>query len=45
VTINLLRSIYISEHINIDAIKESKKLADAMGHSVAVQQNIYYKDD
>ena len=45
ITINLLRSIYITENVDIDAVKKSQKLADDMGHSVKIQQTVYYKDD
>ena len=45
ITINLLRSIYISENVNIDAIKASEKMANDMMHSTSVQKTIYYKDD
>ena len=44
-TINLLRSIYISENVDVEAVKKSKALASAMGHSVKVQTGIYYKKD
>ena len=45
ITINLLRSIYISENVNLDVVKKNAAIADAMMHSTAVQQSIYYKDD
>ena len=43
VTINLLRSIYISEKVDIDAVKKNKNIADDMMHTVNTQQKIYYK--
>ena len=45
ITINLLRSIYISENMNMEAIKASEKMANDMMHSTSVQKNIYYKED
>ena len=45
VTINLLRSIYISENVDMKALKKSEELAKDMMHSPAVQKGIYYKDD
>ena len=44
-SINLLRSIYISENMNMEAIKASEKMANDMMHSTSVQKNIYYKED
>jgi len=37
ISLNMLRKIYISEHIDLDIIKKRKELADAMGHSVDTQ--------
>jgi len=37
ISLNMLRKIYISEHIDLDIIKKRKELADAMAHSVDVQ--------
>ncbi len=45
ITINLLRSIYISENVDMKALKKSEELAKDMMHSPAVQKGIYYKDD
>ena len=45
ITINLLRSIYISENVNVEVVKKNEMIADAMMHSTSVQQGIYYKDD
>ena len=45
ITINLLRSIYISENVNVEVVKKNEMIADAMMHSTSVQQNIYFKDD
>lgn len=38
ITLNLLRHIYISEHIDLDAIKKSKDLAKSMHHSTGTQE-------
>ena len=45
VTINLLRSIYISENVDLDVVKKNAAIANAMMHSTDVQQKIYYKED
>ena len=45
ITINLLRSMYISQNIDMEAINAAKTLADAMGHSTATQQKIYFKKE
>jgi len=45
ITINLLRSIYISENVDLDVVKKNKKIADAMMHSTSIQQSVYYKED
>ena len=45
ITINLLRSIYISENVDLDVVKKNAKIADAMMHSTSVQQSVYYKED
>ncbi len=45
ITINLLRSIYISENVNVEVVKKNEMIADAMMHSTSVQQGIYFKDD
>jgi len=45
ITINLLRSIYISENVNVEVVKKNEMIANAMMHSTSVQQGIYYKDD
>ena len=37
ISLNMLRKIYISEHIDLDIIKKRKELADAMAHSVDTQ--------
>lgn len=44
ITLNLLRHIYISENIDLEAIKKQKKLAEDMLHS-AEQQVDYAKKD
>jgi len=43
ISLNMLRKIYISEHIDLDIIKKRKELADAMGHSVDVQTSYIKK--
>ena len=45
ITINLLRSIYISENVDLDVVKKNAKIADAMMHSTSIQQSVYYKED
>jgi len=45
ITINLLRSIYISENVDLDVVKKNAAIANAMMHSTDVQQKIYYKED
>lgn len=45
ITINLLRSIYISENVDLDVVKKNAKIADAMMHSTDVQQSVYYKEE
>jgi len=45
ITLGLLRKIYISENIDLGAIKKAEKLAENMLHSPKVQQTIYYKKD
>lgn len=43
ITINLLRSIYISENVNLDVLKKNAEIADGMNHGVQVQQSVYLK--
>ena len=43
ISLNMLRKIYISEHIDLDIIKKRKELADAMAHSVDVQTSYIKK--
>tara|TARA_R110002073_G_scaffold130239_2_gene276924 strand:+ start:1 stop:921 length:921 start_codon:yes stop_codon:yes gene_type:complete len=38
ITLNLLRHIYISENIDLEAIKKSKELAKSMHHSTGMQE-------
>jgi hypothetical protein len=45
VTVNLLRNIYVSEHINIDVLKKNQEIADSMNHSTGTQQSVYLKED
>ena len=44
ITINLLRHIFISNNVDMDALKKAENLAEDMMHSTSTQQNIYYKD-
>ena len=44
ITLNLIRHIYISEHINIEQKKKEKALAESMHHSVDMQED-YAKTD
>lgn len=43
ITINLLRHIFISNNVDMEALKKSQSLAEQMHHSTSTQQNIYYK--
>lgn len=45
VTVNLLRNIYVSEHINMDVLKKNQEIADSMNHSTGTQQSVYLKED
>lgn len=45
ITINLIRKIYVSENLDMNAIKQSKQLAEDMSHSQKVQQSVYYKKE
>ena len=45
ISVSLLRSIYISENINLDAIKKAKQMAKDMMHTTNVQQSVYLKED
>ena len=39
ITLNLIRHVYISEHINLEQKKKEKELAQAMLHSVETQED------
>lgn len=39
ITLNLLRHIYISENIDLEAVKKSKELAKTMMHSTGLQED------
>jgi len=43
ITLNLLRKIWITENIDLDAIKRRKQLAQTMGHTVNMQET-YIKE-
>ena len=45
ITLNLLRNIYVSEHLDLDAITKAKEIASAMDHSQSIQQSVYMKSD
>jgi len=45
ITLNLLRNIYVSENIDLDAVKKAKEIAAAMDHSEATQKSVYLKKD
>ena len=45
ITINLLRHIFISNNVDMDALKKAESLAEQMHHSTSTQQNIYYKKE
>ena len=38
ITLNLLRHVYISENIDLEAIKKGQQLAKDMHHSTGVQE-------
>ena len=44
ITLNLLRHIYISENVELTKDSKEQKLAEAMQHSVQMQQNYIKKD-
>ena len=39
ISLNMLRKIYISEHVDLEAIRKRKEMANVMGHSTAVQES------
>lgn len=45
ITINLLRHIFISNNVDMEALKKAENLAEQMHHSTSTQQNIYYKKE
>jgi len=45
ITLNLLRNIYVSENIDLDAVKKAKEIAAAMDHSESTQKSVYLKEN
>ena len=45
ITLNLLRNIYVSENIDLDAVKKAKEIASAMDHSESTQKSVYLKEN
>jgi len=45
VSLNLIRSIFVSETFPKEASQKQKDVAEKMGHSVAVQNNVYSKKE
>ena len=45
ITVNLLRNIFISENIDLEAIKKQKQIANEMDHATNTQQSVYLKKD
>ncbi len=45
ITLNLLRNIYVSEHVDLEAIKKQKEIAAAMDHSESTQKSVYLKEN
>lgn len=45
ITLNLLRNIYVSENIDLEAVKKAKEIAAAMDHSEATQKSVYLKEN
>ena len=43
ITVNLLRNIYVSENIDLEAVKKANQLAEDMNHTVGTQQSVYLK--
>ena len=43
ITLNLLRNIYVSENIDLEAITKAKEIANSMDHSQSIQQSVYLK--
>ena len=45
ITLNLLRNIYVSENIDLEAVKKAKEIASAMDHSESTQKSVYLKEN
>jgi len=45
ITVNLLRNIYVSENIDLEAVKKANQLAEDMNHTVGTQQSVYLKEN
>lgn len=44
ITLNLLRNIFVTENIDLDAVQKAKNMADMMDHSQSTQQSVYLKN-
>ena len=45
ISLNLIRSIFVSETFPKEVSEKQKNTATRMGHSVAVQNNVYSKNE
>ena len=45
ITVNLLRNIYVSQNIDLEAVKKAHQLAEDMNHTVGTQQSVYLKEN
>ena len=43
ITLNLLRNIFVSENIDLEAVQKAKNMADMMDHSESTQKTVYLK--
>tara|TARA_Y100000114_G_scaffold153556_1_gene173758 strand:- start:172 stop:1062 length:891 start_codon:yes stop_codon:yes gene_type:complete len=45
ITLNLLRNIFVTENIDLEAVNKAKKIAEQMDHSESTQKTVYLKKD
>jgi len=43
ITLNLLRNIFVTENIDLEAVQKAKNMADMMDHSESTQKSVYLK--
>ena len=43
ITLNLLRNIFVTENIDLEAVQKAKNMADMMDHSESTQKTVYLK--